>query len=62
MKCLDIGCGFGGLTVALASLLPDKLILGLEIRAKVCEYVRLRIEALREETGGKEYQNASCFR
>ncbi|CAE7535338.1 unnamed protein product [Symbiodinium microadriaticum] len=62
VKCLDIGCGFGGLTVALAGLHPDKCILGLEIRAKVCEYVRLRIEALREETGGASYQNASCFR
>lgn len=32
---LDIGCGFGGLTLALAKLLPDKVILGMEIRAKV---------------------------
>ena len=27
--------GFGGLTVALASLFPDKLVLGMEIRPKV---------------------------
>ena len=32
---LDIGCGFGGLTLALASILPDKVIMGMEIRAKV---------------------------
>ena len=32
---LDIGCGFGGLTVGLASLYQDELVLGMEIRAKV---------------------------
>ena len=32
---LDIGCGFGGLTMALATLLPTDVILGMEIRAKV---------------------------
>jgi hypothetical protein len=33
----------------------------MEIRAKVCEYVRLRIEALRKENEGK-FQNVSCMR
>jgi tRNA (guanine-N7-)-methyltransferase len=46
---LDIGCGFGGLTMALASLLPNEIILGMEIRAKVTEYVRLRIMNARRE-------------
>ena len=46
---LDIGCGFGGLTLALASILPHRNILGIEIRAKVTEYVRLRILAARKE-------------
>jgi tRNA (guanine-N7-)-methyltransferase len=46
---LDIGCGFGGLTLALASLLPNDVILGMEIRAKVTEYVRLRIVAARKK-------------
>lgn len=50
---LDIGCGFGGLTVALATLLPDEIILGMEIRAKVTEYVRLRIMALRQDHQSK---------
>jgi tRNA (guanine-N7-)-methyltransferase len=58
---LDIGCGFGGLTVALATILPHETILGMEIRAKVTEYVRLRILALRKEIPGS-YQNASVMR
>lgn len=35
---LDIGMGFGGLTVSLATSLPNNLVLGMEIRAKVCRY------------------------
>lgn len=58
---LDIGCGFGGLTLALATLLPEELILGMEIRAKVTEYVRLRIVASRKEHPG-QYQNCSVMR
>ncbi|TFJ87243.1 hypothetical protein NSK_001575 [Nannochloropsis salina CCMP1776] len=49
VRFLDVGCGFGGLTVALSALFPDKIILALEIRAKVCEFVRLRIEEMRKE-------------
>jgi tRNA (guanine-N7-)-methyltransferase len=58
---LDIGCGFGGLTVALSTLLPEETILGMEIRAKVTEFVRLRILALRKDVPGS-YQNASVMR
>lgn len=58
---LDIGCGFGGLTLALAKLLPKETILGMEIRAKVTEYVRLRIVASRKEHPG-QYQNCSVMR
>lgn len=58
---LDIGCGFGGLTIALSTLLPDSTILGLEIRDKVTEYVRLRIAALRKDHPG-QYQNCSVLR
>ena len=47
--------------VALSTLLPDELILGLEIRMKVTEYVDLRIKNLREENPG-QYQNASVMR
>ncbi|KAI9144670.1 putative methyltransferase-domain-containing protein [Paraphysoderma sedebokerense] len=57
----DIGCGYGGLLVDLAPLYPDKLMLGMEIRTKVEEYVRQRIVALREKTPG-QYQNISIIR
>jgi tRNA (guanine-N7-)-methyltransferase len=46
---LDIGCGFGGLTMRLCQLLPNERILGLEIRTKVTEYVRLRILHARQQ-------------
>ena len=45
----DIGCGFGGLLVALSPLLPDDLILGLEIRSQVTQFVQDRIAALRAQ-------------
>ncbi len=50
---MDIGCGFGGLTVKLGGLYPEKCVVGFEIRAKVCEYVRLRVLALRKEYPGQ---------
>ncbi len=49
---VDMGCGFGGLTVALATAFPDRLTLGMEIRAKVVEYVHLRILSLRKANPG----------
>ncbi|KAL6718009.1 tRNA (guanine-N(7)-)-methyltransferase (tRNA(m7G46)-methyltransferase) [Lecanora helva] len=45
----DIGCGFGGLLVALAPMLPNELILGMEIRTQVTEFVQDRISALRAQ-------------
>jgi hypothetical protein len=63
--------------VALARVYPDKLVLGMEIRAKVSclqpvcqtdfryaqvtEYVKKRIEASREESPG-QFQNAGVLR
>lgn len=39
VSIVDVGCGFGGLTVALSELFPDKGVLGMEIRMKVsCGY------------------------
>eukprot|EP01112_Ceratiomyxa_fruticulosa_P022500 TRINITY_DN824_c0_g1_i4.p1 TRINITY_DN824_c0_g1~~TRINITY_DN824_c0_g1_i4.p1 ORF type:complete len:381 (+),score=93.36 TRINITY_DN824_c0_g1_i4:83-1144(+) len=57
----DIGCGYGGLTVALSSVFPDQLILGMEIREKVAQYVDDRIKELREKNPGR-YTNISVER
>lgn len=57
----DIGCGYGGLLVELSPLFPDMLMLGLEIRVKVSDYVQDRIRSLRESNPGS-YQNIACLR
>ncbi|CAL8382647.1 unnamed protein product [Boreogadus saida] len=57
----DVGCGYGGLLVELSPLFPDKLILGLEIRVKVSDYVQDRIRSLRAADDGG-YQNVACLR
>lgn len=33
---VDVGCGYGGLLIKLSPLFPECLMLGLEIRVKVC--------------------------
>eukprot|EP00729_Bicosta_minor_P004519 gene4519-5830_t len=58
---LDIGCGYGGMLVALAPMFPDKLMLGLEIRVKVSDYVHDRILALRSQHED-QYQNIAVLR
>lgn len=61
----DVGCGFGGLLFALAPLFPDKLILGMEIRIQVTEFVHQKISALRAQKsndGISSYQNISVIR
>ena len=45
----DIGCGFGGLLIALSPLLPSTLMLGMELRTQVLTYVTDRIYALRSQ-------------
>lgn len=63
VEVADIGCGFGGLLVALAPTMPDTLILGLEIRVSVTQFVEDRIKALREQNKeDKLYRNASVLR
>ncbi|RGP75661.1 intermediate filament mdm1 [Fusarium longipes] len=62
VEIVDIGCGFGGLTVALAPKLPDTLTLGLEIRTQVAGYVQERIKALRSQNSDNMYQNVACIR
>ncbi|KAL8629432.1 hypothetical protein Q9189_004882 [Teloschistes chrysophthalmus] len=59
----DIGCGFGGLLVALAPKLPEELIIGMEIRMQVTEFVQDRIKALRNQNStSRLYQNIACLR
>ncbi|KAL7183776.1 hypothetical protein ACSBR2_026032 [Camellia fascicularis] len=43
----DIGCGFGGLLISLSTLFPDTLMIGMELRDKVTEYVKEQVLALR---------------
>jgi len=53
VEIADIGCGFGGLLVGLAPVFPSTLMMGMEIREKVTEYVEERIKAFRLEQPGK---------
>ncbi|KAK3303467.1 putative methyltransferase-domain-containing protein [Chaetomium strumarium] len=63
VEVADIGCGFGGLLVALGPTMPDKLILGLEIRYAVTQYVEDRIKALRlQNQEAKLYRNLGVLR
>ncbi|XP_046681053.1 tRNA (guanine-N(7)-)-methyltransferase-like [Homalodisca vitripennis] len=57
----DVGCGYGGLLVTLSPMFPDTLMLGMEIRVKVSDYVMDRIAALRSQHEG-QYQNIACVR
>lgn len=42
-------------------MFPETLMLGLELRVKVAEYVEKRIEALRSQHPG-QYENIACLR
>ncbi|SJX65368.1 probable TRM8-part of complex required for 7-methylguanosine modification [Sporisorium reilianum f. sp. reilianum] len=57
----DVGCGFGGLLMQLAPLFPETLMLGLEIRVHVTQYVHDKIVALRlaAQQGRLEHANAA---
>ncbi|KAG1370099.1 tRNA (guanine-N(7)-)-methyltransferase [Cocos nucifera] len=61
IRFADIGCGFGGLLVGLSPLFPDTLMIGMELRDKVTEYVKERILALRAANPGR-YENISVVR
>lgn len=61
VEFLDIGCGYGGLLLTLGEMYHNTLILGLEIRVKVADYVMDRIKALRAQNEG-QYQNIACLR
>ncbi|XP_066260055.1 tRNA (guanine-N(7)-)-methyltransferase [Euwallacea similis] len=61
VEFIDIGCGYGGLLITLSPMFPNSLILGIEIRVKVSDYVMDRIAALRSQNPS-EYQNIACLR
>ncbi|KAG9396785.1 tRNA (guanine-N-7) methyltransferase [Carpediemonas membranifera] len=56
----DVGCGYGGMTMRLAELFPNKLIIGLEIREAVVEYAQEQILKQRAEDRGGD--NAAVIR
>ena len=59
---LDIGCGYGGLMFELTKQIDKDLILGLEIRDKVANFVGEKINTLRINSGQKECQNVGVLR
>ncbi|KAK4105209.1 hypothetical protein N658DRAFT_462215 [Parathielavia hyrcaniae] len=63
VEVADIGCGFGGLLVALGPLMPGTLVLGLEIRVQVTQFVEDRIKALRVQNQDAQlYRNVGVLR
>ncbi|TIA92384.1 hypothetical protein E3P99_00684 [Wallemia hederae] len=60
VEMADVGCGFGGLIMSLAPRFPDTLMLGMEIRPQVTQYVSDKITGLRalsaKENGDKEHK------
>ena len=61
MTVVDVGCGYGGLLFGLSTVLPDKLILGLEIRDKLVNFVGEKIRGYRTTEPGK-FNNISVVR
>jgi len=60
---LDVGCGYGGLLMAIGSKFPEKLMLGMEIREQVTNYVGQRIRAMRSGADGDpSHRNVSVIR
>jgi tRNA (guanine-N7-)-methyltransferase len=71
VEVADIGCGFGGLLMGLSPLMPQTLMLGMELRLQVTTYVINKVDALRSQNRDKEpslpgaptpYQNISAIR
>ncbi|AOA64163.1 tRNA methyltransferase complex subunit [Komagataella phaffii CBS 7435] len=63
VEIADIGCGFGGLLVDLSPEFPETLILGMEIRVQVTNYVEDKIIALRaQHKGTGKYSNINVIR
>ncbi|KAI1614647.1 guanine-N7--methyltransferase [Exophiala viscosa] len=67
VEIADIGCGFGGLLIGLSPLFPETLMLGMELRTQVTDYVINRVAALRAQNQSATerytpYQNISALR
>ena len=64
VEIADIGCGYGGLLTKLGPEFPDSLVLGMEIRVQVTQYVEDRIIALRNKYAEEDYgyNNISLLR
>ena len=62
VRILDIGCGYGNLLLELSREFPDKLVLGMEIRDKVTEFVVDKVNALRINSGYTKYTNVAAIR
>jgi tRNA (guanine-N7-)-methyltransferase len=54
---VDIGCGYGGLMFELSKEYPEKMILGMEIRDLVANFVVDKANSLRVNSGYKECMN-----
>ncbi|KAF8820955.1 tRna -methyltransferase family protein [Cardiosporidium cionae] len=59
VEFLDVGCGYGGLLVALSSLYPDVKMIGLEIRDKVSQF--LAFFTVFVDTGFSVASSYPCF-
>ncbi|KAG2733434.1 hypothetical protein G9P44_002959 [Scheffersomyces stipitis] len=64
VEIADVGCGYGGLLTKLAPEFPNSLILGMEIRVQVTQYVEDRIIALRNKHEDEDvnFQNIAVLR
>ncbi|TMS35564.1 hypothetical protein L596_002942 [Steinernema carpocapsae] len=61
VEFVDVGCGYGGLLMKLSPMFPDQFMVGMEIRVKVADFVRDKIQALRTREPG-QYKNVCCLR
>ena len=59
---MDIGCGYGGLMFELTKEFPQNLILGMEIRDVVANFVVSKINSLRINSGYKDCLNVGVVK
>jgi tRNA (guanine-N7-)-methyltransferase len=61
VEIADIGCGYGGLLFALSLQMPETLILGLEIRTSVTQFVQQKIVAMRKNPSISNEENVESI-